>query len=197
METHIPDKTPDFSIIIRPPAEIIMPVKKLKDLLSDKIGWYKGKNAEAHITINAFNANEGSIRTWKSFLKRFCNETNSFRVHLKSVSSFPEGAIFIVPSPDCKEELGGLLKSFQKKAPKLKTERNTSAAHMTIGRELNEEQLDKAFDLFNALEIDFTFICDGLYLRKFDPVNGQYTIVEQFLFGNKETQSDPVQVALW
>ena len=56
-------------------------------------------------------------------------------------------------------------------------------AHMTIARGLDAERMKKAFEQFRVTEINFEFICDSIYFRKFNQKTKQYSdIIETINF---------------
>ena len=70
--------------------------------------------------------------------------------------------------------------------------------HISIGRGLKEMQINKGFELLQEGFAPFSFDCNSLFLRKFDPERRQFAVVVRFWFGNPETETqDEEQLSLF
>jgi hypothetical protein len=63
----------------------------------------------------------------------------------------------------------------------LKMEKSSNP-HMSIGRKLKPENLERARALFTS--IDVAFLCDSIVLRKFDDTIKQFIVTDSFKFNN-------------
>ena len=62
---------PLFSIVIFPNEDQIQQVKKFKQLLKSKIGWFGSANATAHITVINFE-NELTLALYIEQIREYC-----------------------------------------------------------------------------------------------------------------------------
>jgi len=172
-----------YSIVVYPHKESIDDVKNLKDLLAAKIGWYASRNSEAHITIIMFWADQYELVVYKRCMERICRSQNAQEVTFDSLSlSKFSNAIVLLPNDSSKPYLNDLLKTFRKG---LKNNHvvNGAKAHISIGRELNSAQIDQAENLYGNINI--TFNCDTIAIRKLNEVKKQFVVVNEFkLLGN-------------
>ena len=70
----------------------------------------------------------------------------------------------------------------------------TDDPHMTIARRLTPENLNKASELFNEIDIDILF--DNIVLREYDPNKRQYVVIKTFPFGSNP-QPELIQGSLF
>ena len=56
----------------------------------------------------------------------------------------------------------------------------SSEPHISIGRQLNVNQIKEAYNMFQ--EINLNFICDGITIRIFNPDRKQYDVLETIPF---------------
>jgi hypothetical protein len=178
-----------YSIVVYPQTETIDEVKVLKDLLWSKIGWYASRNSAAHVTIIEFLADQYELAFYKRCIEKICRSQSPQEVTFDSLSlSKFSQAIVLLPNDSCKLYLNDLLKTFRKRL-RSKNTINGSHAHISIGRELRVAQIDQVENLYGNINI--TFNCDTIAIRKLDEVKKQFEVINEFkLLGNplKEEQ---------
>lgn len=168
-----------YSLVIQPHEEILVLIKYMKEQLANEVGWYNSKNAVGHITICEFTATDEIIGIIKKQITQLCISLNTVNVHLNKFDSFPNGAFFIAPDNDSKKDLKHIMKHFNKSL-RLHNMKKSDNPHLSIARRLSPENLEKANQFFNAIDLDF--ICDSVVLRQFDPNKKHFFATDRFLF---------------
>jgi hypothetical protein len=167
-----------YSIVVYPQDVTIDEVKVLKDILWSKIGWYNSRNSKAHITIIMFLADQYELSFYKRCIERICRSQRAQKVTFDylSLSKFSQ-AIVLLPNDSSKLYLNDFLKIFRKRL-KSKNSMSGSKAHISIGRKLSSAQIDQAEHLYGNINI--TFNCDTIAIRKLDKVKEQYEVINEF-----------------
>lgn len=181
-------KTPyTFSIIFYPKDQTLNAVKNLKSNLTSQINDYASQNSLAHITIAGFEANESQLLGVSEYLTKFVKNEVAFTALFNqfSCSTFSKGAVFL-PSGNYKSRIHTITKKVRKMISITKMS-VISNPHVSIGRELSEEQLNVAHEMFN--DESFEFECCQIALREFNTERGQYDIKETFTFTGKINKS--------
>ena len=174
-----------------PDAQTIALIKDMKLNLGSKCGSYKSKNALAHFTIFEFfeeSTNEDKICNQ---LQRIASEINAFEMHCTSFDYFTNQnsyTFYIKPNEASSTHMSILMKQLLKDVTLVKKLHQTTTPHLTIGRQLNENQLKIANDIFKS--IDLSFHVSHLTLRRYNKHIGQYEIYKTYpLLGQpKEVQ---------
>lgn len=166
-------RTPLYSIVIFPNPEQITLVKSYKQLLKDNIGWFGSANSDAHITLINFE-NEFIFELYINQIRIFCNTIISKKVIFKTLDSFGNTTFYLAPDRDSQLYLDKIIIDLHKY---LNFKINNVNSHLTIARGLNEEKMKLAFELFSNIEFNFEFICDAIYIRKFNEQTKQYSDV--------------------
>lgn len=183
-----------YSVAIYPSQDVIDAVKKLKDYLETKIGWYNSKNSTAHITICEFTIDHSQVEIYKQKLLRICDTFTPFPVYLDHFASYENsGAFFIAPNEDSKNNLIPILKKTQEVLKPLKLKKSEDP-HLSVGRKLTPENLKVASQLFTTITIDF--LCCEMVLRELDPIKKQFFVIDTFSFGSNP-QPELVQGSLF
>ncbi|MBL7887016.1 MAG: 2'-5' RNA ligase family protein [Flavobacterium sp.] len=170
---------PLFSIVIFPNEDQIQQVKKFKQLLKSKIGWFGSTNAAAHITVINFE-NELTLALYIEQIREYCKTVTPQNVIFNSWGTFGEKTFFISPDEKSKLYLNSLISQLHSFIG-FKT--NNINAHLTIARGLDAEKMTTAKTIFSNTEVNLEFICDAIYIRKFNNKTQQYTdIVEKIHF---------------
>lgn len=183
-----------YSVAIYPSQDVIDAVKKLKDYLETKIGWYNSKNSTAHITICEFTIDDSQIDIYKKKLSRICDSFTPFPVYLDHFASYENsGAFFIAPNEDSKNNLLPVMKKAQEVLKPLKLKKSEDP-HLSVGRKLTPENLKIASQLFTTIAIDF--LCCEIVLRELDPLKRQFFVIDTFNFGSNP-QPELVQGSLF
>ncbi len=169
-----------YAIVIAPPQTGLDYVDHLKDELNGAIGWYHSKNSKAHVTISEFTATENELIAIIAHLKEIASYENPIHLNFGGVGNYVNGAVFLKPDEATKIELGHLMKRIQKKLS-IKNAYHSKEPHISIGRKLNEENVQIALKMFAEAKLDFN--CSHLLLRKFNPTRKQYDIFsDDFMF---------------
>ena len=176
-----------YSIIIHPNENIIELFKSYKEILFDTIGDFGSRNSLPHITILEFDATENEL---KSVIGKLVKITES-EVSFRSVFNQVVYSTTVLVLPNRNEHFKKLL---DKVRNRIKGEKNKSNAHLTIGRNLKPEQIEKSQNLFPS--INFEFECNQLALRKLNPEIKQFEIMHIFPFNGKPNQGRFEQMTL-
>ncbi|MDQ1142580.1 hypothetical protein [Pedobacter agri] len=169
-----------YSIVVYPQKGIINKVKIMKDELADRIGNYKSRNSEAHITIIEFEADLNEFLFYKYYIKNFCLYQKPEHISFDEiVLSKQSKALVLLPAVASKIYLRDLLKNFRKGLKHLNVT-NGSVAHISIGRALYPNQIEGANNIFNNINLDFN--CEKIAIRKFNTSIGQFEVIYEFFF---------------
>lgn len=181
-----------YSIVIHPHENIIELFKSYKAILFNTIGNFGSRNSLAHITILEFDATDEEVKFIIEKLSRITQKEISFdSVFDTVICSDISKSIFILPDKSGNEYFKKLLKNVRQK---IKENKNTTNAHLTIGRKLSPEQIEKSKNLFS--NVTFDFHCNQLALRKFDPDAKQFEIIHIFPFTGKPNQGGFQQTSI-
>jgi hypothetical protein len=164
-----------YSLVVRPPSEGLDYVNTLKKQLFNRIGWYHSCNAEAHMSILAFQATEVELINVIRQLRETVSYEREISLAFEGVGNYSNGAVFLKPSETCKSSLVALMKRIHGCLPIKLTERS-SDPHISIGRQLNAEQVRTALEMFEDAALCFQ--CSNLVLRKFNDEVRQYDVYE-------------------
>ncbi|RZK15307.1 MAG: hypothetical protein EOO86_16960 [Pedobacter sp.] len=104
----------------------------------------------------------------------------------KIVLSEQSKALVLLPDINSKKYLRDLFKN-SRRGLKYMNVTNGSAAHISIGRELNPNQIEAANYIFNDINLDFN--CEKIAIRKFNTFIGQFEVIYEFYFlGNQPVE---------
>jgi hypothetical protein len=170
---------PLYSLVIFPTTEQQNLIKTYKKSLKDIIGWFGSANSDAHITIINLE-NELTLGLYMNQIKDFCKNIIPQKVRFDSLDSFSHHTFFISPDEKSQLYLNNIIIDIHKS---IGFDIKNAHAHMTIARGLDAERMKKAFEQFRVTEINFEFICDSIYFRKFNQKTKQYSdIIETINF---------------
>jgi len=170
---------PLYSLVIIPTIEQRNLIKSFKKSLKETIGWFGSANSDAHITIINLE-NELTLGLYINQIKDFCKTIIPQKVRFDSLDSFSHHTFFISPDEKSQLYLNNIIIDMHKS---IGFDIKNTHAHMTIARGLDSEKMKKAQEQFNTTEINFEFICDSLYIRKFNQKTKQYSdIIETIYF---------------
>jgi 2'-5' RNA ligase len=163
-------------------------VGSMKVELGNIIGNYGSIYSCGHITFNSFEGyfTKNQIDRIKINLERFCNSKAPVQIRFANLSSYfnrltNKRTLFLAPDEPSKIILKDLMKLFRRDF-KIYHAINIIEPHLTIARNLNHEDFDKAMKLFEGRVINLEFLCSSLCLRKFNRLEGQYNVIGEFLF---------------
>jgi 2'-5' RNA ligase len=168
-----------YSIVLHPSEDIISKIKMMKETLSEKIGWFNSKNSLAHITIGEFTATDIQLENIKKQLAKIGDSIQPLKVVLDHFGSYPNGAFFIAPNPNSKEELIPIMKRFHQEI-RFPIVHKSTDPHLSIARKLSAENLEMAFRMFPNIELEYR--CEDVVLRRFDAAVKQFKILAHFPF---------------
>ncbi|MFY7740204.1 MAG: 2'-5' RNA ligase family protein [Flavobacterium sp.] len=170
---------PMYSLVIFPTLEQQNLIKLFKKSLKTEIGWFGSSNSEAHITIINLE-NELALGLYLNQIKDFCKTIIPQKVRFTSLDSFNHHTFFISPDDASLLFLNSIITELHQHIGfKVKNVH----AHMTIARGLDTERMKKAQDQFMTTQINFEFVCDCVYVRKFNDKTNQYSdIIEKINF---------------
>ncbi|UOK43411.1 MULTISPECIES: 2'-5' RNA ligase family protein [Flavobacterium] len=168
-----------YNLAILPSESLIELMKGMKDELALQVGRFSSKNSVGHITICNFKANDEELVSIKNKLQHLSNSVEPFEVRLNGYGTFPNGAFFISTDENSKEKLVPIMIQFQESLYPRELQISTDP-HLSIARRLSPQKLETAKQLFT--EINETFLCDSVVLRKFDTKIRQYFVSDTFTF---------------
>lgn len=179
-----------YSIVIHPQDSIIELFKSYKRKLYNKIGSYGSCNSIAHITIVEFDATDEELEYVIEKLIRITHKEICFdAVFDKVICSDKSKSIFVLPCKSGNEIFKELLRNIRQKITGYS---NTSNAHLTIGRKLKPEQLEKSQDLFP--DVEFNFFCNRIALRKLNKTIKQFEIIQIFPLSGKPNNTQQLSL---
>ena len=183
-----------YSVAFQPPQNGIDFVKTLKDSLCNEVGNFGSRNSVAHITICELIIDESAIDKIIVQISKVCGTFTPIHVNLNSFGSYPKvGAFYIATNGESKDNLKAIMSKVQDALRNFKIGK-TDDPHMTIARRLTPENLNKASELFNEIDIDILF--DNIVLREYDPNKRQYVVIKTFPFGSNP-QPELIQGSLF
>ena len=168
-----------YSVVFHPSETVIEVVKELKEQLSAKIGWFPSKNSLAHVTICEFEYEDETYENIKSRITNYCRYQIPFNVTFNDFGNYTNGAFFIAPNTESKTKMAEIMKEIPKQI-QFPVSHKSSEPHISIGRQLNVNQIKEAYNMFQ--EINLNFICDGITIRIFNPDRKQYDVLETIPF---------------
>ncbi len=177
--------TRKFSVAVLPSISIIEEVALMKSELAKQIDFFRSRNSSAHITICEFFADERELETWKRYIQQFCNTEFPFEVHFVKTGSYPNGAFYLAPDDVSKENLASLLKRFNRTLP-LKSTIKSTDPHMSIARQLSEDKMQIATEMFSKRDYNLSFTCTDIVLRQFNDPPKQFFIHSRYAFLKQE-----------
>jgi len=173
---------PLYSLVVFPTPGQSDLIKSYKQKLQNLIDCFGSANAAAHITVKNFD-DEASLILHHSQIIEFCKTAIPYTIAFNSFDSFGDRTFFIAPDNNSKKYLDKLIFDFNQH---LGFKLSKVNAHMSIARGLDEEKMKVACELFKNTTVDFEFVCDAFYLRKFNNQTKQYSdIIEKFIFEGK------------
>lgn len=176
-----------YSLAIMPSAAISLEVADMKQQLRTAIGKsYGSANAEAHISLDGFEADENDYPYILAEYRRIVAELTPFEIRFSGYGDFDKAnysAFYIMPvtesSDTIRQRAGAVMKAFDKKLKKQYTRKwadESKNPHMSIGRRLTREWVALAYSILPAYEARFD--CDTFVIRKFNEKRRQYDVID-------------------
>jgi len=150
-------------------------------------GWYHSCNSKAHVTICAFAGNEDALAQAIAALQQTMRYERSQYVYFDHFSSFAGGAFYIAPTVHARSYLKDRARKVVHTLNSFDLIEISDEPHISIGRRLEPERLDFAKKLLRS--VDLSFMCAGVYIRRFNPDMGQYEPVDFVKFGNQSKEN--------
>ncbi|WP_031529876.1 2'-5' RNA ligase family protein [Dyadobacter crusticola] len=192
-----------YSLAIMPSATILQEVAEMKQQYRGAIGKsYGSANAEAHISLDGFEASEDDYAYILAEYRRIVSELDPFNIVFSGFEDFDRGnfsAFYIRLTEDSSEEIrkrtATVMTTFDKKIKKQymrKWADESKNPHMSIGRRLSREWVALAYSIFTKYEASFH--CNAFAIRKYNDKRRQYDVVDVLpLLGAPVVQLDLFQ----
>lgn len=176
-----------YSLAIMPSPEISQQVADLKQLYKKAIGKsYGSANAEAHISLDGFEAEEENYPFILAEYQRIVSGLMPFEITFSGFDDFDRAnfsAFYIKPTDGSSQAIRDrtevVMKTFDKKLKKQcirKWADESKNPHMSIGRRLSREWIALAYTVFDGFESSFH--CNSFVIRKFNEKRRQYDVVD-------------------
>ncbi|MCE7066114.1 2'-5' RNA ligase family protein [Dyadobacter sp. CY326] len=176
-----------YSLAIMPSSAISLEVAEMKQQLRIAIGKsYGSANAEAHISLDGFEADDDDYPYILTEYQRVVSELDPFDIEFSGFGDFDKGnysAFYIKPTDDSskaiREKTAAVMSAFDKKIKKQYTKKwadESQNPHMSIGRRLTREWIALAQSLFT--EYESSFHCNAFVIRKFNEKRRQYEVID-------------------
>ena len=167
-----------YSLAIRPSDEIVFKVKQVKSLLREESRtFFRSQNSEAHISIFEYEVGERQGRIIANTFSRLVPSLRPFVINYKGFNHFQNGDYytFYIQLNALASNIIREYASIIKKECRFSLKNRCSIPHMSVGRHLNQNQLNIAYGLFKSFEQ--TDFCNSFVLRIFNPLRKQYDII--------------------
>ncbi|KQS27171.1 2'-5' RNA ligase [Dyadobacter sp. Leaf189] len=186
-----------------PSAAILQEVAEMKQQYRIATGKsYGSANAEAHISLDGFEASEEDYPYVLAEYRRIVSELDPFEIVFSGFNDFDRGnfSAFYVKlteesSEDIRKRTAVVMKTFDKKIKKQymrKWADESKNPHMSIGRRLSREWIALAYSIFTTYEARFH--CNAFAIRKYNDKRHQYDVVDVLpLLGAPAVQLDLFQ----
>lgn len=175
-----------YSLAIMPPTAIAEQVKTLKLALREAIGKnYGSLNAEAHISLDSFEASETNYPFVLAEYQRILSGLTPFDIALSGFGHFDSyyPAFYIQLVEQSQENIRShcdvIRKEFSKPIKKQYVRKwadESRSPHLTVGRRLTTEWIEIAYGLFKEFEQRFS--CDSFVIRKYEEKRRQYDVID-------------------
>jgi 2'-5' RNA ligase len=176
-----------YSLAIMPSAEISQQLAEMKQIYKSAIGKsYGSANAEAHISLDGFEADEENYPFVLAEYQRVISGLAPFEISFSDFADFDRAnfsAFYVrLTEESCeaiRERTGVVMRTFDKKLKKQYVRKwadESKKPHMSVGRRLSREWIALAHSIFNSYEASFT--CDSFVIRKFNEKRRQYEVID-------------------
>lgn len=150
-------------------------------------GWYHSFNSKAHVTICAFTGNDDTLAQAIAVLHQSLRYERSQYVYFDHFASFAGGAFYIGPTVHARSYLKDRARKVVHTLSPFDLIEISDEPHISIGRRLEPERLEFAKKMLRS--VDLSFMCNGVYIRRFNPDMGQYEPVDFVKFGNQSKEN--------
>lgn len=173
---------PEFLLVAFPSQVIYELVSQWKQMVKSEIGEFASWDSKAHVTI-AFFWNHKELDLYVPRIRAFCKLVIPTEV---TFNKFVYGKETFLIEPDnfSKKIINGVIRGLHRHIDK---KGSKPSAHISIGRELNEDYIPIASELLKDIEVRLEFPFKNLHLLRFSSETGHYSdTVEIFEFTGKE-----------
>lgn len=150
-------------------------------------GWYHSCNSRAHVTICAFTGDDDTLAQAIAVLHQSLRYERSQYVYFDHFASFAGGAFYIGPTVHARSYLKDRARKVVHTLSPFDLIEISDEPHISIGRRLEPERLEFARKMLRS--VDLSFMCNGVYIRRFNPDMGQYEPVDFVKFGNQSKEN--------
>ena len=150
-------------------------------------GWYHSCNSRAHVTICAFTGDDDTLAQAIAVLHQSLRYERSQYVYFDHFASFAGGAFYIGPTVHARSYLKDRARKVVHTLSPFDLIEISDEPHISIGRRLEPERLEFAKKMLRS--VDLSFMCNGVYIRRFNPDMGQYEPVDFVKFGNQSKEN--------
>lgn len=127
------ENLPLYSLVIRPPDDIIAIVRQMKDDLRSELGqWFNSSSSDAHITIKEF-LNEEELNFHLPKIRAFCSAQAPEILRFNAFGNFGSHTFYIAPAPVSQRWLLHFLNDFKRQV----TKPESLHPHISIARKLH------------------------------------------------------------
>jgi 2'-5' RNA ligase len=176
-----------YSLAIMPNAAILQDVAEMKRQYRTATGKsYGSANAEAHISLDGFEASEDDYPYILAEYRRIVSELDPFDIFFFGFEDFDRGnfsAFYIKPTEESSAAIRKrtelVMQRFDKKIKKQYMQKwadESKNPHMSIGRRLSREWIALAYSIFTKYEASFH--CNAFAIRKYNEKRRQYDVVD-------------------
>lgn len=132
-------------------------------------------------TYTIFNLeSELTLELYINQIKEFCKTITPQKVKFNSFTSFGNHTFYISPDEESQLYLNKIIINLHKY---IGFDIKNAQAHRTIARGLDEERIKKVKQQFILTIVNFEFICNSIYVRRFNEQTKQYSdIIEKIKF---------------
>ncbi len=163
----------EYKIMIHPGEKIAGEVVTFKNLLAEQCGSFKALHSVPHITLGSFQLDTEREDLLIKYLDKFSSSLTPFRVSVSDFGFFDavanQGVAFLsIQNKEPIVQLQTLLNVVLKIDVRVQKKHlmKTTVPHITIGRGLSSEKLNKSKELFSAQKFASDFSVDKLILLK-------------------------------
>jgi 2'-5' RNA ligase len=176
----------NYSLAIMPFGAIAESVKRFKEKLKSEIGKSYGSwRAEAHISLDSFDADDACYPLVLAEYRRLVAKETPIEIAFSGFGHF-DGfypSFHVKVTDDSKERIKTLYSRIRqgvnpqiRKSYMRKWADESKEPHMTIGRKLQPQWIEKAYALFPHFEEQY--LCDQLVIRQFRTELKQYQVID-------------------
>lgn len=148
---------------------------------------YSSHRSIAHISICNLLLSEREVDVIVRRLREGLKYEHSQHVYFDRFASYPSsGTLYMAPTVYARNFLKGKIRKIAEEIRQVVPVRPSADPHLTIGRGLEKDDLERLTNAAVFQQIDFDFFCNGILLRKFNPEKKYYEPLLEIPFGGEE-----------